>query len=647
MDVSEETMTCQFSNIGVQCVTKRQIEASLQIRKRIQVDPFGLGFDHKNSDRTTVRLCFQVFLKPKEGGLVPLLPVVSHLIKDKRAHPDLNIVDISDDTSPVKGGKKILLFCSKIKKEDIEVIFLHYGKNGEEILTTKGEFGEANVHDQSGISFKTPPYPDLEITEPAKVSICLRQPSKKMQSEPQDFWYLPNDSKIAARNESIGNDLKQKILMIQRIAEEAKLHDFDIKKEEVDRTVPANGILTPPPSSSSESFTSSDLPNVDRLRKSNNSTPEKLTDTSSRTMSPKPKTATIGEKLRKLKGARAVNDKPPQVKSRFPLTGSYGGIININSDHRETEKQQDNPMEDSGFTEPSSINIISKPAEPEKPIINKRAAINTFLQQEQQHLANCVRLIAADMEEFETEPKSATKPLPSPIPMSFPNLNPHGCMIPNQEVFRGTCADEHFGLNGSPISGKGVISFPSQPLDLSSLSTSVVLPSQLSKSQVKKLQNQDGKEKRKRVRKPTESISINIMPMTPLPHQTKEDGDGNEIAKTVSRTSTQITGTINTLTNTTPETSTNVPKKRKKNIKTKKNHSASQMTQSRRKSADASRNSPSNTPITNGVVTSPNNTLSMPIIADAMVVKTEKPEYVRNDSDLEVGLIIDTDGEED
>ncbi len=32
----------------------------LQIRKQIQEDPFGLGFDHKNSDRTTVRLSFQV-----------------------------------------------------------------------------------------------------------------------------------------------------------------------------------------------------------------------------------------------------------------------------------------------------------------------------------------------------------------------------------------------------------------------------------------------------------------------------------------------------------------------------------------------------------------------------------------------------------
>ena len=60
MDLNENTMTCQFSNIGVQCVTKRQLAASLQIRKQIQVDPYGLGFDHKNSDRTTVRLSFQV-----------------------------------------------------------------------------------------------------------------------------------------------------------------------------------------------------------------------------------------------------------------------------------------------------------------------------------------------------------------------------------------------------------------------------------------------------------------------------------------------------------------------------------------------------------------------------------------------------------
>ena len=60
----------------------------------------------------------------------------------------------------------------------------------------------------------------------------MRQPTKNVQSEPQDFWYTPSSSKIEARNATLDNDLKQKILMIQRIAEEAKLPDFDIKKEE-------------------------------------------------------------------------------------------------------------------------------------------------------------------------------------------------------------------------------------------------------------------------------------------------------------------------------------------------------------------------------------------------------------------------------
>ena len=45
----------------------------------------------------------------------------------------------------------------------------NYYLDGEEIRTTKGDFGESNVHDQSGISFRTPPYPDPDITESVKV----------------------------------------------------------------------------------------------------------------------------------------------------------------------------------------------------------------------------------------------------------------------------------------------------------------------------------------------------------------------------------------------------------------------------------------------------------------------------------------------
>ena len=57
-------------------------------------------------------------------------------------------------------------FC---KSEKLHLFLPWFILDGEEILATKGDFNEGNVHDQSGISFKTPPYPDLEITEPVKV----------------------------------------------------------------------------------------------------------------------------------------------------------------------------------------------------------------------------------------------------------------------------------------------------------------------------------------------------------------------------------------------------------------------------------------------------------------------------------------------
>ena len=44
-----------------------------------------------------------MFLKTQECGLVPLAPVVSNIIQDKKAHSDLQIVDYSDDSSPVHG----------------------------------------------------------------------------------------------------------------------------------------------------------------------------------------------------------------------------------------------------------------------------------------------------------------------------------------------------------------------------------------------------------------------------------------------------------------------------------------------------------------------------------------------------------------
>jgi hypothetical protein len=79
-----------------------------------RVDPFKQGFRHKSGvgiNLNAIRICFQVFLKLGDGKLFPLEPVVSSLIKDKKAHIDLQIVNHSDDCSPVQGKcLKISLF---------------------------------------------------------------------------------------------------------------------------------------------------------------------------------------------------------------------------------------------------------------------------------------------------------------------------------------------------------------------------------------------------------------------------------------------------------------------------------------------------------------------------------------------------------
>ena len=98
------------------------------------MDPFGLGFNHMTSktemaamEMNAVRLSFQLFIpwtnSQSQTYTIPGAKVVSDVIKDKRVHESLKIIDISDDFSPVKGGKKIIMFTSKIKHDDIEVHF--------------------------------------------------------------------------------------------------------------------------------------------------------------------------------------------------------------------------------------------------------------------------------------------------------------------------------------------------------------------------------------------------------------------------------------------------------------------------------------------------------------------------------------------
>lgn len=125
-------MTVIFSNLGIQCVKKKDIEAALRAREEIRVDPFRTGFSHRNQptsiDLNAVRLCFQVFLEGERGKFtVPLQPVVSDIIYDKKAMCDLVIVKLSDCVCPVDGGRKdIILLCEKVLIVYFSFFFNYY-----------------------------------------------------------------------------------------------------------------------------------------------------------------------------------------------------------------------------------------------------------------------------------------------------------------------------------------------------------------------------------------------------------------------------------------------------------------------------------------------------------------------------------------
>ncbi|XP_047487550.1 transcription factor p65-like isoform X1 [Penaeus chinensis] len=199
MTINNDSMQCVFSNLGIQCVKKRDVEDALKLREEIRVDPFQTGFSHRNQpqsiDLNALRLCFQVFLEGSEKGkfTFPLKPQVSDPIYDKKATSDLIICKLSDCTSSVAGGKEIILLCDKVTKEDIHVRFYEV-KDGMIEWEAFGDFQASDVHKQVAISFKTPRYKTLEIENPIKVYVQLLRPSDKSTSEPRPFQYLPLDS---------------------------------------------------------------------------------------------------------------------------------------------------------------------------------------------------------------------------------------------------------------------------------------------------------------------------------------------------------------------------------------------------------------------------------------------------------------------
>ncbi|XP_069799652.1 transcription factor RelB isoform X2 [Dendropsophus ebraccatus] len=185
-----------FSNLGIQCVRKKEIESSVKARLNLGIDPYhaGLWRHHEEVDLNVVRLCFQASYTTAVGQRMTIGPVLSEPVYDKKSTntSELKICRMNKDYGHCEGGEEIYILCDKVQK-DIQVMFIK-GK-----WEARADFSQADVHRQIAIVLKTPPYYDLHIDEPAPVQVCLQRITDGIRSEGVMFTYIPRDDSYGLR----------------------------------------------------------------------------------------------------------------------------------------------------------------------------------------------------------------------------------------------------------------------------------------------------------------------------------------------------------------------------------------------------------------------------------------------------------------
>ena len=157
---------------------------------------------------SNARLCFQAFLQDKNGDFSrSTLPVISQVIYDSKspASSALKICRMHRNTGTAAGGDEIYILCDRVQREDIQVKFC--AESSEHEWEADGIFSPSDVHRQSAIVVKTPPYRNQHITSPVHVTIRLKRRSGDEMSEGKLFTYTP----VVDDLEEIGKKRKKAI----------------------------------------------------------------------------------------------------------------------------------------------------------------------------------------------------------------------------------------------------------------------------------------------------------------------------------------------------------------------------------------------------------------------------------------------------
>lgn len=197
--VTPKCPKAKFESLGIQCVKKADLLEALKVRKNLQVDPYNnidqcLLDDMQDLDCKVLRICFQAFLEdPNTGQFTQALsPVLTDNIYNKK-DSNLKIMKMNKREGTAKGGDEVYIFCEKVDKEDIQVVFFEESKE-RDFWTDNGIFGSADVHHQIAIVLKTPPYKITEIKEEIEVKVRLQRISDQDVSDAEIFTYLPENA---------------------------------------------------------------------------------------------------------------------------------------------------------------------------------------------------------------------------------------------------------------------------------------------------------------------------------------------------------------------------------------------------------------------------------------------------------------------
>ena len=196
----------------MEAVAKERIRVSLEARRAAKVDPFLQGFDCDSNaaqnafDLGVVRLCFQVFVKkrPNDASFVPLVPVLSNVLRDKSGETKLRLFEPKDTKMPISGGKRMEFECGEIEDGDktLQMVFERRDGRGRKIWQTALTRSRLEIKKNRFLSFLSPALEsDSEVIErdvPVRAFLFRKSDRAASKSVGLTFVVMPKNDEDAS-----------------------------------------------------------------------------------------------------------------------------------------------------------------------------------------------------------------------------------------------------------------------------------------------------------------------------------------------------------------------------------------------------------------------------------------------------------------